>query len=366
MMRLAPAAWCSPLRPNGTPSPPRWEENRAGIGLLSRKRGAWNCGVVAVAFALFLATFFSASGRAADRIRIAAQRTGTLAWELAVIKAHGLDAKAGIDLVITELAAPEAGKIALKGGAADVIVTDLLWVARERALGGKLQFYPYGGTLGAVMVAADSKRVGIKDLAGAKIGVAGGPLDKSWLMLMAFAAGQDLDLKRLATPAYGAPPLLSEKLEQGELDAVLTFWNFAAQLETRGYRRLVEMADVQARLGAKGPVAILGFGFDSDWAGRNAAALARFFEASQQAKDMLAKSPAEWQRLTPRIGTKDAAMLEHYRRRYAEGVPRRTLDDEIVDARALYRVLASIGGKELVGPALELDPAVYWRPGRGP
>ena len=95
---------------------------------------------------------------AADRIRIAAQKTGTLAWELAVIKAHGLDAKAGLDLVVTELAAPEAGKIALKGGAADVIVTDFLWVARERALGGRLVFQPYGGTLGAVMVPAASTR----------------------------------------------------------------------------------------------------------------------------------------------------------------------------------------------------------------
>jgi NitT/TauT family transport system substrate-binding protein len=320
----------------------------------------------AMALAAGVAMLYCAPADAADRIRIAAQKTGTLAWELAVIKAHGLDAKAGIDLVVTELAAPEAGKIALKGGSVDVIVTDLLWVARERALGGKLMFYPYGGTLGAVMVPAKSKRVGLEDLAGAKIGVAGGPLDKSWLMLMAFAAGHALDLKRKATPAYGAPSLLSEKLDQGELDAVLTYWNFAAQLEAKGHRRLIEMADVQAKLGAKGQVAILGFGFDGDWAARNSNALARFFEASQQAKDLLAKSPSEWLRLASRIGTSDGVMLEHYRKRYAQGVPRRVLDDEVADARSLYRVLASIGGKELVGPALELDPAVYWRPGRSP
>ena len=95
-------------------------------------------------FAALVLALLSTVAPAAERIRIAAQKTGTLAWELSVIKAHGLDAKAGIDLVITELAAPEAGKIALKGGSADVIVTDLLWVARGRALGGKLKFYPYG------------------------------------------------------------------------------------------------------------------------------------------------------------------------------------------------------------------------------
>jgi NitT/TauT family transport system substrate-binding protein len=315
---------------------------------------------------LLIHALSSACAHAADRIRIAAQKTGTLAWELGVIKAHGLDKKAGLDLVITELAAPEAGKIALKGGAADVIVTDFLWVARERALGGRLVFAPYGATLGAVMVPATSSRTSLKDLAGAKIGVAGGPIDKSWLMLVALGLGNDIDLRRKATPAYGAPPLLSEKLIQGELDAVLTFWNFSAQLEARGFRRMIEMADVQARLGAKGKVAILGFAFDGQWADRNRGAIDRFLAASQEAKQILAATPAEWTKLAPRIGTTDPAALDLYRRRYAEGVPRRPLDDEIADARALYKVMASIGGKDLVGPALELEPATYWRPARLP
>ncbi len=51
-----------------------------------------------------------------------------------------------------ELASPEAGKIALRGGSADVIVSDWLWVSRERQLGAKLTFYPYSNALGAVMV----------------------------------------------------------------------------------------------------------------------------------------------------------------------------------------------------------------------
>ena len=49
----------------------------------------------------------------------------------------------------TELASTEAGKIALRGGSADLILSDWLWVARERALGDDLVFYPYSSTLGA-------------------------------------------------------------------------------------------------------------------------------------------------------------------------------------------------------------------------
>ena len=79
--------------------------------------------------------FVTSPASAADRIRIAVQKTGTLAWELEIMKAHGLDKKADLDIQTLELATTEAGKIALKGGSADMILSDWLWVARERSLG---------------------------------------------------------------------------------------------------------------------------------------------------------------------------------------------------------------------------------------
>ena len=60
----------------------------------------------------------AASAHAADSVRLAVPKTGTVAWELDVIRAHGLDKQAGINIVALELAAPEAGKIALRGGSA--------------------------------------------------------------------------------------------------------------------------------------------------------------------------------------------------------------------------------------------------------
>ena len=81
------------------------------------------------------AMLVGSSATAADRIRVAVQRTGTLAWELDIIKAHGLDKKAGLQIETIELAGTEAGKIALKGGSADLMLSDWLWVARERSLG---------------------------------------------------------------------------------------------------------------------------------------------------------------------------------------------------------------------------------------
>src|SRR6516225_4415368 len=168
--------------------------------------------------ALSIMTLLAATtnATAADRIRLVVQKTGTLAWELDVIRTHGLDRKLDLAIEAVELAAPEAGKIALKGAAADIMLSDWLWVARERSLGGDLVFYPSSSTLGAVMVAANSPIRELTDLKGKKLAVAGGPLDKSWLLLQALARRADVDLKRQATIVYGAPPLLSQKALQGE------------------------------------------------------------------------------------------------------------------------------------------------------
>jgi NitT/TauT family transport system substrate-binding protein len=328
----------------------------------------FHCRRLALAAALALAAsgaMPASSASAADRIRLVAQRTGSLAWELDVIKAHGLDKKANLDIETLELASTEAGKIALKGGSADIIVSDWTWVARERALGDGLVYYPYLSTLGAVMAPAQSPIRDIADLKGRKLAVAGGPIDKSWLLLQASLKQDGIDLKSEATIAYGAPPLLAAKTLDGEMDATLNYWNFCAALEAKGFRRLVGMDDVLHRLGASGPVALLGYVFDGAWAARNRSALDRFLEASREAKDILAASDTEWRRLAPRIGVKDAGTLALYRQRYSEGIPRRSIDDEAADARALYKIVADIGGADLVGPGRELDAGSFYRRAAG-
>ena len=103
-------------------------------------------------FALVATLSLATAASAADRIRVAVQRTGILSWELDIVRHHGLDKKADLDINAIELASTEAGKIAIKGGSADIMLSDWLWVARERSFGDKLVFYPASSTVGAVMV----------------------------------------------------------------------------------------------------------------------------------------------------------------------------------------------------------------------
>ena len=141
---------------------------------LSKRSKRIAAGVFVAALALA-----NSAAHSTDHIRVAAQITGTLSWELEVLRAHGLDRQANLDIETTELASTESGQIALRGGSVDLILSDWIWVSRERALGDDLVFYPYSSALGAVMVPANSPIEDVVGLKGRKLGVAGGPLDKS-------------------------------------------------------------------------------------------------------------------------------------------------------------------------------------------
>jgi NitT/TauT family transport system substrate-binding protein len=233
-------------------------------------------------------------------------------------------------------------------------------VSRERALGAKLTFYPYSSALGAVMVPAASPLKTLADLKGRKLGVGGGAIDKSWLLLQARMKQDGIDLKSDASIVYGAPPLIAAKALDGEMDASLNFWNFSAQLEAKGFRRLAGIEDILPKLGAKGAVSAVGYVFDESWAASHRDAVARFIAMTRKAKQLLITSDAAWDKIAPLTGTSDATMLRTYRDRYRDGIPRRSIVDEEADARVLYRVLAEIGGRDLVGPAAELDPGTFY------
>jgi NitT/TauT family transport system substrate-binding protein len=299
---------------------------------------------------------------AAETLRIGLQTTGTFAWQLDVIRRHGLAESAGLDLKISEFASPDAGKLALNSDSVDLAIVDWLWVARARALGAKLLFYPYSSAVGAIMVKNDSPLRGIADLKGRVLAVAGGPLDKSWLIVQAAAIRRGIDLKGDTTLQYGAPPLMSQKLQQGEAEASLNYWNFCAWLETHGYRPLLNVRDAEAALGLNQPVALIGYAFSEEFATDHKSTVDRFIAVAQKANEIMLHSDEEWDALRPLMNAEDDRTFKAYRDRTREGMPQRPIAAEEADARTLFKALASTGGTQLVGPSQELVPGLYYQP----
>jgi len=251
--------------------------------------------------------------------------------------------------------------LALNSGSVDLAVVDWLWVARSRALGAKLLFYPYSSAVGSIMVKADSPLREIGDLKGRVLAVAGGPLDKSWLIVQAAAIRRGIDLKHEATLEFGAPPLIFQKLQQGEAEASLNFWNFCARLEAQGYRRIFDVREAQAALGLNEPIALVGYAFSEEFAANHKRTIDRFIAAAQKADDIMLRSDEEWEALRPLMNAEDEWTFKAYRDRTRDGIPRRPAAAEEADARTLFKTLAGIGGPELVGPGKELDPGLYYQ-----
>jgi NitT/TauT family transport system substrate-binding protein len=295
-------------------------------------------------------------------LRLGVLKFGTVSWELEVIARHGLADAAGIRLETLEFASSEATRVALQARTVDVIVGDWLFVSRQRAEGQPLVFAPFSTAIAALMVPPHSTATSLPNLRGRRIGVSGGPLDKAWLLLVAEARRQKLDLAAEAQPVYGAPPLLAEQLRRGDLDAALLYWNFAAALEAEGHRELLPIEAVETALGATGPVAMIGHVFDERWASANRAAIDGFLRASAAAKAILATQDAAWETVRPMMRATSDAMFVRLRDRFRAGIPHRAVEAEEADAARLYAVVASLGGPRLVGRATTLAPGTFWRP----
>jgi NitT/TauT family transport system substrate-binding protein len=303
----------------------------------------------------------AASANAQDTIRIGVLEFGTVNWEVDTIKHNKLDEANGFKLEPVVLASNDATRIAINAGEVDVIVSDWLFVSRQRAEGLPLTMVPFSTSVGAIMVPSDSTAKTLADLKGARIGVAGGPLDKTWLMYQGLAKDKyNFDLAGETEPAFGAPPLLMEKMMQGELGATSNFWNFNARLEVQGYRELVSGAEAAEALGATGTISAIGYVFNEEWANEHKDAMLGFVKASKQAKELLAKSDAEWDRLRPLMRIDDDAVFKNTVKRFREGIPNRPIAEEEADTAKVYDALAKIGGEELVGKATTMSPGTFW------
>ncbi|RLW70217.1 MAG: ABC transporter substrate-binding protein [gamma proteobacterium symbiont of Stewartia floridana] len=315
-------------------------------------------GPVFVALILLLYTTCTFS---ANSVKMAVLKFGTVNWELDVIKRHGLDQEQGFNLQAVEMAGKQATMVALQAGSVDIAVSDWIWVSRQRNEGKAFTFLPYSTALGALVVPQDSQVKQIKDLQGLRLGIAGGPLDKSWLLLQALAFQQSgIALDKALTPVFAAPPLLNQQLKQGRIDAVLNFWPYVARLEAIGMQQLIGVQDVSRGLGIHSQVPFVGYVFDDQWAERHKDLIRGFIRATTKAKQIMLNSDQEWEQLRPLMKAPDEATFIALRDGFRAGIPRQWGDTEQNDAKQLFDILFRLGGKRLVGNTTQLAEGTFW------
>lgn len=294
-------------------------------------------------------------------VRVGVLEFGTVNWELDVMQAHGLAKKRGIELKIVPLASADAPTVALQGGAVDVIVADWIWVSRQRAESNAYTFAPYSNAVGSLMTERHSGIKSLTDLKDKKVGIAGGPNDKTWLLLRAYAQRKlGLDLPRHVKPVFAAPPLLTELALRNQVDAALNYWHYAARLEAGGMTTLIDMPEILKGLGIDKPIPLIGWVFHEDWAARNADAVKGFLAASYEAKAILAGSDAEWNRIKPKMRAENDAVFTALRSGFLKGIPTCSDQETMSAVGKTFRILAETGGTQLVGKSSELPAGTFW------
>ncbi|HET8790253.1 MAG TPA: ABC transporter substrate-binding protein [Modicisalibacter sp.] len=294
-------------------------------------------------------------------LRVGALNYGTVNWELEVMRAHRLPEKHGIQLETVLLASENALAVALQSGRVDLIVSDWLWVAHQREAGRNYQFAPYSLSVGAVMVAPEAGIHSVNDLAGRKLGIAGGPIDKTWLLLRAYARNTSgIELADVVEPTYAAPPMINRLMQTGDLTAAINFWHYNARLQALGMQPLLSVGQLLAGLGIDTVPPLLGWIFAEDWAASHRQALQGFLAASYEAKAILAESDAAWEPLRGLVNAENDAVFAAIKAGYRAGIPKRYGSAEIVAAQQLFEVLAEQGGGMLIEDVHHLDRDIFW------
>ena len=293
-------------------------------------------------------------------IRIGSVANGTLAWELQAMRDQGLLDQAHFKLDITTLANPQAGKVALQAKNVDLIISDWIWVSTMRHEGSDLTFSPYSNSAGALLTAANNTIQSITDLQGKKLGIAGGELDKNWLLLQALGNQHGIDLNQSVEKVYGAPPLLEQQLKAGRIDALLTYWQFAASLEAEGYHQLLSGESMIHALGIKDSVPSLGYVFSQNWAKQHQASLQEFLNLAKQARNQLCENDAAWQKIAPLTETTEAISQQKIRQHYCAGRIQQWSEQNRAAAGEIYKLLHTISRHQLGGEQPSLSVGSFW------
>lgn len=306
---------------------------------------------------------YTVAGFASDKtlLRIGVQASGTLAWELQILQSAEQVKNSGFKIEAFPVANSEAGKIALQSGAVDIIVSDWIWVSRMRSDGSDFTFFPYSNTSGSLLVSGNSPIKSLADLKGKKLGIAGGELDKNWLLLQALGQKQNIDLNAGVEKVFGAPPLINEQLKQGRIDAALNYWHFGAKLEAQGYRQLIDGKGILKNLGIEENVPALGYVFKESWADKHKAELNSFFQAAINAKHRLCTSGSDWEKILPLTQTDDPAVQNKLHQRYCEGEINAWGEPEHKAAERIHALLRKISDNQLTGKSMQIQPGTFWR-----
>lgn len=287
------------------------------------------------------------------------EENGSPRYVLYTIKKYGFDSDHGLHLDV-ELVADdieddrETVEAKLQRGEADLIDIDYVSTARERAAGAPIvAIYPYGRTVGGLVVPDDSHVEGLADLRDIRVGVVR-RLDKNWILCRAacreyhdFDPDETVDVVEV-----GSKSGLTAALEAGEVDAALQFWQLVPGIVDGGdYREVLPMADLVQRLSATDErIPVSTFLTTESYLEAHPEAVRGFRRAYRDAVDRLVADDDLWRELGERMmGGAEPSVVTAVRDGWREMVVRDWSPETVAGMRRLFEHLRDVAGAEALG-----------------
>lgn len=325
---------------------------RVGMNLPQRKSGL--SVLAAVALLVLTQCYGSIALAASDKsklpeLSVSVLQFGTAHWQLDHLIHQQLDRQHGYRLVLKVVANLSASHLAVVGGSANGAVADLLWTQSRYQAGSPYLYVPFSSRIGDIVVSEDSGVHNLADLQGLRIGVAGGPDSKGWKLLQKVAAQQGIDLSESAKVQFAAPPLLSQGLKRGQMDAIVTYWHFAARLKGQGgWRSAFGMADLLAAMNLDSELPVLGYVFPEKWAVEHKELIDRFADSLTDARAQLAVQISAWERLRPLLRNPKAGVFNALKEGFVAGIPEPLTANRVASLRELLVILTNVDTASLM------------------
>lgn len=283
-------------------------------------------------------------------INVGLQAGGTLSWVTFAIERYGLDRQLGFQLNATTYASKDATRVALRSGAAQVVVDDFLEVTLLRQKGFPVSaVYPFSLLTGGVVVPQDSPIRTVADLRGKTLG-ATSLTDKTLLILRAYTrATAGFDVQDASKVVSVSSPLMEQFMNRGEIQAGIPFWHHNARMVSGGkFRQLISSGDLMQGLGLPRNVPLLYIVARTD---TDPATLRLFLKAVQLAEAKMKADAAFWPAMLDAnlYVLPNRAQLPALRSQWAAGLPTRWTAADLNATLLLTRKMIAVAGPDVVG-----------------
>jgi NitT/TauT family transport system substrate-binding protein len=293
-------------------------------------------------------------------VRIGAIEGASQTYIPRLIDQLGIDTKYGLDFILTPLTATGQQWTGLRSNEFDITTGSFLDLLRQREAGLEARavrsFLRFSNP---IVTLPDAPYDSLESLSGTVVGTPNTTL-LDWLIIR--AAGVEIsgfDLEQEANVVNASPPLISELLRTGELDAALQFTSNTYGPVAAGEQRIITSVPVLLEEAGFDPDAFyLTYNLADRFAEEHPEAVPAIIAAINEAIEVLQTDDSVWPELAALSGIEDEDILAAYIVSERQAFNTVFSEEKLESTQALVDSLVALVGEEVVGVTV-VDPEAF-------